>query len=130
MENVTADKAIITTSWDDGHPLDWKLAELLKKYDIPATFYIPVKNVERECMNPRQMVEIAQSFDVGEHTYHHFDLTRISLQEAESSSTVKFNRLGLPDDFHRRYGTRQFLQSDIGLDAESITETLSEMVTK
>ena len=83
MENVTANKAIITTSWDDGHPLDWKLAEMLKKYDIPATFYVPVKNVERECMNPQQMVEIAQSFDLGGHTYHHCDLTRISLQEAE-----------------------------------------------
>jgi len=47
---------------------------------------------------------------------------------AESSNLVKFNRLGLPDDFCHRYGARQFLQSDIGLDAEGITETLSEMV--
>lgn len=83
MKNVKENKVIITTSWDDGHPLDWKLAELLKKYDIPATFYVPVKNVERECMNPQQMVEIAQSFDIGGHTCHHYDLTRISLKEAE-----------------------------------------------
>ena len=33
---------LITTSWDDGHPLDLRLAELLHKYDVPATFYIPV----------------------------------------------------------------------------------------
>ncbi len=77
------DEAIVTTSWDDGHPLDLKLAELLKKYDIPATFYIPIDNVERECMNPQQISEIAQSFDVGGHSYHHVNLTRISPKEAE-----------------------------------------------
>jgi len=49
---------------------------------------------------------------------------------AESSSTVKFNRLGLPDDFCRRYGTRQLLQADIGLDVEGISKTLAEMVIK
>jgi peptidoglycan/xylan/chitin deacetylase (PgdA/CDA1 family) len=77
------DEAIITTSWDDGHPLDLKLAELLKKYDVPATFYIPVDNIERECMNPQQIIEIAQSFDIGGHTYHHVNLTGISPKEAE-----------------------------------------------
>jgi peptidoglycan/xylan/chitin deacetylase (PgdA/CDA1 family) len=42
------DKAVVTTSWDDGHPLDLKLAELLKKYDVPATLYMPMDNPERE----------------------------------------------------------------------------------
>jgi len=77
------DKAIVTTSWDDGHPLDLKLAELLNKYDVPATFYIPIDNIERECMNSQQIREIARSFDIGGHTYHHLVLTRVSLKEAE-----------------------------------------------
>jgi len=77
------DEAIITTSWDDGHPLDLKLAGLLKRSNIPATFYIPIDNMERECMNPQQIKEIAQSFDVGGHTYHHVNLTKVSLEEAE-----------------------------------------------
>jgi len=76
-------EAIVTTSWDDGHPSDLKLAELLKRYDIPATFYIPIDNMETECMNPQQINEIAQSFDVGGHTYHHVKLTQISPKEAE-----------------------------------------------
>ena len=33
-------KTIVTTSWDDGHKLDLKLAALLKKYNIKGTFYI------------------------------------------------------------------------------------------
>ena len=76
------DEAIITTSWDDGNPLDLKLAELLKKYDIPATFYIPVDNTERECMNSQQIRELARSFDIGGHSYHHEDLTKVYPKEA------------------------------------------------
>ena len=30
--------AYITTSWDDGHPLDFRVAELLAKYGLPGTF--------------------------------------------------------------------------------------------
>lgn len=77
-------EAIVTTSWDDGYPSDLKLAELLKRYDIPATFYIPIHNMERECMNPQQISEIAQVFDIGGHSYHHKKLTRISLSEVET----------------------------------------------
>jgi len=71
---------IITTSWDDGSPLDLKLAKLLKKYEIPATFYVPIKNIERKSMNPIQIREIAKDFDIGGHTVHHFDLTKVPLE--------------------------------------------------
>jgi peptidoglycan-N-acetylglucosamine deacetylase len=77
------DKVMITTSWDDGHPLDLKLAELLQKYDVPATFYIPISYAKRGCMNPQQIREIAERFDVGGHSYHHIRLTEISPQAAE-----------------------------------------------
>jgi peptidoglycan/xylan/chitin deacetylase (PgdA/CDA1 family) len=77
------EEAIITTSWDDGNPLDLKLAELLKKYDVPATFYIPIVYEKRGCMTPRQVREIARSFDIGGHSYHHIRLNKISPKEAE-----------------------------------------------
>src|SRR5438477_127046 len=32
---------LLTTSWDDGHVLDFKVADLLSKYDLTGTFYIP-----------------------------------------------------------------------------------------
>lgn len=73
---------IITTSWDDGSPLDLKLAKLLKKYEIPATFYVPIKNIERESMNSIRIREIAEDFDIGGHTVHHVDLTKIPLEMA------------------------------------------------
>jgi len=87
------DKAIVTTSWDDGHPLDLKLAELLHKYDVPATFYIPIDSVERDCMSPQQIREVARSFDIGGHTYHHLVLTEIPLQEAEKEIVEGKKRL-------------------------------------
>lgn len=72
-----ADKAIVTTSWDDGHPLDLKLAELLSEYDIPASFYIPIYNTKEKCLNDQQIKEIAQGFDIGGHTYHHVHLPKV-----------------------------------------------------
>jgi peptidoglycan/xylan/chitin deacetylase (PgdA/CDA1 family) len=74
------DEAILTTSWDDGHPLDLRLADLLMKYSIPATFYIPLENAGRQVMEASQIREIAGSFDVGAHTSHHVVLTALSEQ--------------------------------------------------
>jgi peptidoglycan/xylan/chitin deacetylase (PgdA/CDA1 family) len=70
-------KVIITTSWDDGHPLDLKLAKLLKRYNIPATFYIPSENRARKTLTPDQIREIAKDFDIGGHTYSHVNLTEL-----------------------------------------------------
>jgi peptidoglycan-N-acetylglucosamine deacetylase len=76
-------KIIVTTSWDDGHPADLKLGKLLKKYDIPATFYIPIKNVEeRKTMSEREIKKISKDFDIGGHTYNHQRLTLLSDKEA------------------------------------------------
>ncbi len=65
---------IITTSWDDGHVLDFRLAELLNKHNLPGTFYIPKHNTEHEVMLPEQVAELAQSFEIGGHTINHIRL--------------------------------------------------------
>ncbi len=64
----------ITTSWDDGHVLDFKLADLLNKYNLPATFYIPKSNAEHEVMLPEQVTELAKQFEIGGHTLSHIRL--------------------------------------------------------
>lgn len=66
----------ITTSWDDGHPLDMRLAELLTKYCLPATFYVPLRS-EREVLTTLQVRELSASFEVGAHTVGHTDLTTV-----------------------------------------------------
>lgn len=67
--------AYITTSWDDGHPLDLRVAELLMKYGLRGTFYAP-KTAERATMTPAQLRELHTSFELGGHTLNHVVLTR------------------------------------------------------
>lgn len=61
-------KIKITSSWDDYCKENYKLAKLLKKYDIPAIFFI-------ECgasTKKRQIIELAkQGFEIGCHTFNH-----------------------------------------------------------
>jgi len=67
--------AYITTSWDDGHPLDLRIAELLTKYGLRGTFYVP-RISEHGTMSAGQIRQLSASFEIGAHTVHHLDLTQ------------------------------------------------------
>ena len=72
---------VVTTSWDDGHRLDVRLARLLKKYGLEGTFYISPKNQEfasRDLLKPSQVRTLSRSFEIGAHTMTHPRLTKIS----------------------------------------------------
>jgi peptidoglycan-N-acetylglucosamine deacetylase len=70
-------KAFITTSWDDGHPLDLKLCSLLKDYGMNATVYIPITNPENKVISSDTIKTIAKDFEIGSHTYNHTSLTQV-----------------------------------------------------
>ncbi len=76
---TTSPACVITTSWDDGHPLDLRLAELLSKYGLPGTFYAPLRS-QRETMSAAQIRELSGSFEIGGHTVSHVDLNSVPLQ--------------------------------------------------
>jgi hypothetical protein len=71
----------ITTSWDDGHPLDLRVAELLAKYGIRGTFYVP-KTAEHDTMTAAHIRTLCPTFELGAHTLHHVVLTNATEQEA------------------------------------------------
>jgi peptidoglycan/xylan/chitin deacetylase (PgdA/CDA1 family) len=76
---------IITTSWDDGHKLDLKLAKLLIKYNIAATFYIAPSQpgFERDDLLSEQEIHLlSESFEIGGHTLHHPNLAQVPLHIA------------------------------------------------
>jgi peptidoglycan/xylan/chitin deacetylase (PgdA/CDA1 family) len=75
--------AIATLSFDDGDPRDLKIAGLLRKYGLPATFYVPITNVEgRQTLTPGQIMQLGEmGFEIGAHTYHHRYLDRIPASE-------------------------------------------------
>jgi peptidoglycan-N-acetylglucosamine deacetylase len=77
------DSAHITSSWDDGHPLDLQVAELLAKHDVRGTFYVP-KRSERATMSGQQIRELGSAFELGAHTLNHVVLTRASDEFAQS----------------------------------------------
>jgi peptidoglycan/xylan/chitin deacetylase (PgdA/CDA1 family) len=74
----------VTTSWDDGHPLDIKLAELLDKYKLAATFYIPRCNRERSVMAAKHIQQLSKKFEIGSHTLNH-----VRLQSKNKTEAVK-----------------------------------------
>jgi len=84
--------ASCTTSWDDGHPLDQRVAELLAKYGLQGTFYVPIEN-SRELLTPSQIHRLSAAFEVGAHTTHHVVLTDVSEETAESEIRESKKRL-------------------------------------
>src|SRR5260370_13882979 len=78
-------KKIVTTSWDDGHKLDLKLAKLLQKYSIPATFYISPASwefSEKDLLSKQEIQSLGESFEIGGHTLHHPNLAQVPLDFA------------------------------------------------
>lgn len=71
----------ITTSWDDGHPLDLRVADLLSKHGLRGTFYVP-QSAERRTMSGQQIRDLSQSFEIGAHTLGHVVLTEVTAERA------------------------------------------------
>jgi peptidoglycan/xylan/chitin deacetylase (PgdA/CDA1 family) len=67
---------------DDGHPADLRVAELLARVGLPATFYVPARNPERPVITPAQMRDLATQFEIGSHTITHVALTSVSERAA------------------------------------------------
>lgn len=83
----------ITTSWDDGHPADRRLADLLGKYNLKGTFYVPRQNPEHEVMKETEIAELGRHFEIGGHTLRHRNLRRLSAVEARAEIDGSFQWL-------------------------------------
>jgi peptidoglycan/xylan/chitin deacetylase (PgdA/CDA1 family) len=74
---------IVTTSWDDGHPLDVRLAELLRSYGVLGTFYVPLTYGQFPVMDRKQMLDLkGMGMEIGSHTLTHAILTEMNTSEA------------------------------------------------
>ena len=60
----------ILVSCDDGNKLDFKLADLLKKYDIAGLFFIP-NECEHRSLTDVDILELSYNFEIGGHTKTH-----------------------------------------------------------
>jgi peptidoglycan/xylan/chitin deacetylase (PgdA/CDA1 family) len=73
-----------TTSWDDGHPLDLRVAELLARHGCSGTFYVPRTNREgRPVLAAGELRTLGARFEIGGHTLDHVRLTCIPAAERD-----------------------------------------------
>jgi peptidoglycan/xylan/chitin deacetylase (PgdA/CDA1 family) len=82
---VTGVDLVVTTSWDDGHVLDLRIAQLLERYGLTGTFYIAPESIElqpRQRLTQHDVRSLATRFEVGGHTSTHRRLPSLSLPEA------------------------------------------------
>ncbi len=93
--------AVVTTSWDDGHPLDVRLGGLLSSYGISGTFYVPLSIPGLPRMPKEQMDTIREmGMEIGSHTLTHPTLTSLNgreiLHELRGSKESLEDMLGAP----------------------------------
>ena len=61
----------LTTSWDDGHPSDRRVAAMLAEHGLTGTFYVP-RRWNRPTVGDAELAEMAgDGFELGGHTIHH-----------------------------------------------------------
>src|SRR5213078_1137210 len=71
-----------TTSWDDGHPNDLRVAEMLTRHKLRGTFYIP-RHIGTGIMSDAQIRELAAGgFEIGAHTINHVFLDAVDDETA------------------------------------------------
>lgn len=84
---MTPPRVFVTTSWDDGHILDVRLAELLERHGLTGTFYVAPKSRElpaRARLSVAALRVLADRFEIGGHTLTHPRLPSITLSQAAS----------------------------------------------
>ena len=78
-------QVMVTTSWDDGHELDAKLAGELDGHGFAGTFYVSPRSAEissERRIRGTTLCELAQRFEIGSHTLTHPHLTRLTREDA------------------------------------------------
>lgn len=97
MDTTVAPRTIIvTTSWDDGHQCDLRLAELLKSHGLSGTFYVSPSCSEfdkRDLLTEQQIHDIGREFEVGSHTLTHPRLPDIPIEDAVEEITSSKQQL-------------------------------------
>ena len=60
------------------------LKDLLEKYGLKATFYIPAANRERPVMSRSEIQQLGKRFEIGGHTMNHIALKSLSPERARA----------------------------------------------
>ncbi len=93
----------VVTSWDDGHPADLRIAELLDRHGLQGTFFVPVSNHEgRPVMTAAELRSLDGRFEVASHTADHRYLRGRAFDDI--SQSVQTGKEGLEQHLGHRVG--------------------------
>jgi peptidoglycan/xylan/chitin deacetylase (PgdA/CDA1 family) len=85
LASPIAGKVVFTSSWDDGHPQDLRLAELLQRHGFPGTFYVPIRNASGlPVIGAAEIRRLATVAELGSHTLDHCYLTSVDDAKARA----------------------------------------------
>ncbi|MEI6521137.1 MAG: polysaccharide deacetylase family protein, partial [bacterium] len=102
IQKTTEDKQLtVTSSWDDGHKNDVKLAALLRKYDAKGTFFIYPENYVLYTKDPdaglkkdpfliiphEEFIKTYKGLEIGAHGFQHPDMRKLKPEELEYQLT-------------------------------------------
>ncbi len=102
MKNI-----VVTTSWDDGNDCDFRVRDLLNKYNLKGTFYIS-KTIEHwitpqkklQCLSGEEIKNISKEHEIGAHTLSHQKHMNLNDEELDKeiagSKIYLTNLLGKP----------------------------------
>lgn len=87
---------LFTTSWDDGHPSDERVAALLRKYGATGTFYFAKEHEHLDAPHdPGFVRELSHGMEIGAHTLTHRNLP--PLGDAEAREEIAGSKAWLED---------------------------------
>jgi hypothetical protein len=75
---------IVTTSWDDGHHIDLRLADRLAAHALKGTFYVALNHPGRKDIDDDEIRALhAMGMEIGSHTLTHRLLTGRTAEEVQ-----------------------------------------------
>lgn len=82
MSHLPGPSRIVTTSWDDGHPAELRVAEALRRHGLAATMYMPSRCDHPVCTRAELNRLRDLGCELGGHTLTHARLDALPAPEA------------------------------------------------
>ena len=92
-----SDRVLFTTSWDDGHPLDVRIADTLEQFGFVGTFYASTGPHGHRLINDQDLARIGTKHELGVHGHTHTifpELSRSALADEIHWAVEEMSRFG------------------------------------
>jgi peptidoglycan-N-acetylglucosamine deacetylase len=96
-EGASRDGVLFTTSWDDGHPLDIRIAAMLENFGFVGTFYASTGPDGRRLISDKDLARIGERHELGIHGRTHTifpELPDVQLADEIEWAAAELSRFG------------------------------------